>query len=95
MFELIENFEVDKRILNCDYIRFSPAETSTINTPNSQIYINMPREDSVISLLGSYFNLNFEVIKKVDNFRYAIGNDVRLINLGSVALLSNFRFDNT
>ena len=50
MFKLNENYEVDRKILKCDYIRYSPAETSTTNTPNSQIYINIPREDSVISL---------------------------------------------
>ena len=65
MFKLNENYEVDPRILKCDYIRYSPAETSTRNTPNSQIYINIPKEDSVISLLNSYVDLNFEVIKKM------------------------------
>ena len=37
-----ENYEIDRRILKCDYIRYSPAEISTINTANSQIYINIP-----------------------------------------------------
>ena len=71
MFKLNENYEIDRRLLKCDYIRFSPAETSTINLPNSQIYINIPREDSVISLLNSFLDLSFEVIKKDDNSRYA------------------------
>ena len=84
MFKLNENYEVDRRILKCDYIRYSPAETSTINTPNSQIYINIPREDSVISLLYSYLDLSFEVIKRADNSRNANGNDIRLVNLGPV-----------
>ena len=91
MFKLKEIYEVDRRILKCDYIRYSPAETSTINTPNSQIYINIPREHSDISLLNSYLVLNFEVIKKVDNSRYGNGNDIRLVNLGPVALFSNFK----
>ena len=91
MFKLIENYEVDRKILKCDYIRYSPAETSTKNTPNSQIYINIPREDSVISFLNSYLDLSFEVIKKDDNSRYANGNDIRLVNLGPVALFSNFK----
>ena len=64
MFKLNENYEVDRKILKSDYIRYSPAETSTIKTPNSQIYINISREDSVISLLNSYLDLSFEVIKK-------------------------------
>ena len=91
MFKLNENYEVDRRILICDYIRYSPAETSTINTPYSQIYVNIPREDSVISLLNSYLDLSFEVIKRADNSRYANGNDIRLVNLGPVALFSNLK----
>ena len=91
MFKLNENYEFYRRILKCDYIRYSPAETSTINTPNSQIYINIPREDSVISLMNSYLDLNFEIIKRADNSRYGNGNDIRLINLGPIALFSNFK----
>ena len=91
MFKLNQNYEVDPRIPKCDYFRYSPAETSTINTPNIQIYINIPREDSVISLLNSYLDLNFEVIKKADNSRYGNGNDIRLVNLGPIALFSNFK----
>ena len=93
MFKLNENYEVDRRILKCDYIRYSPAQTSTItiNTPNSQIYINIPRENSVISFFNSYLDLGFEVIKRADNSRYANGNDIRLVNLGPVALFSNLK----
>ena len=91
MFKLNENYEVDRRILKCDYIRYSTAETSTIKTPNSQIYINIPREDSAISLLNSYLDLNFEVIKKADDSRYRNGNDTKLVIRGPIALFSNFK----
>ena len=77
--------------MKCDYIRYSPAETSTINNPTSQVYINIPREVSGISLLNSYLDLIFEVIKKADNSRYANGNDIRLVNLGPIALFSNIK----
>ena len=49
-----ENYEVDRRILKCEYNRYSPEETSTIKTAISQIYINIPRQDSGISFLSSY-----------------------------------------
>ena len=62
MFKLSEIYEVDRKVLKCDCIRYSPAEISTINTANSQIYINIPRENSVISLLNSYIELNFDVL---------------------------------
>ena len=91
MFKLNEKYEVDRRILKCDYIRYSPAEKSTINTLNSQISINIPREDSVISLLNSYIDLNFDVIKKDDDSKYGNGNDTRLVNLGPIALFKNFK----
>ena len=63
MFKLNENYEAD-RTPKCDFARNSPAETSTINTPINQIFIKIPREDSVFSLLVSYLDLNFERIKK-------------------------------
>ena len=91
MFKLSENYEIDRRILKCDYIRYSPAEISTINTANSQTYINIPREDSVISLLNSYLELNFDVLKAESNGRYANADDIRLTNLGAIALFSVYK----
>ena len=91
MFTLNDYYEIDRRILKCDYITYSPAETSTINTPNSQIYIHIPREDSVISLLNSFLDLKFEIIRKADNTRYGNGNDIRLVSLRPIALFSNYK----
>ena len=84
MLKLSENYEVDQKFLKCDYIRYSPAEISTINAANSQIYINTPREDSVISLLDSYLELNFDVLQAVTDNRYVDANDIRLVNLGPI-----------
>ena len=91
MFKLSEIYEIDRRILKFDYIRYSPAEISTINTANSQIYINIPREDSVISLLNSYLELNFDVLRADNSNRYVDANDIRLVNLGPIALFSNYK----
>ena len=41
-------------------------------------------------MLNSYLDLFFEVIKKNDDSRYTNGKDVRLVNLGTIALFSNF-----
>ena len=91
MFKLSEKYEVDRKILKCDYIRYSPSEISTINTPNSQIYINIPREDSVISLLKSYLEKNFDVLRADNGNRYADVNDIRLVFLGAIALFNNYK----
>ena len=91
MFKLCEKYEIDRKILKCDYIGYSPREISTINTPNSQIYINIPREDSVISLLNSYLEINFDELQAVSGNRYADGVDIRLVNLGVIALFSIYK----
>ena len=91
MFKLSEKYEINRNVLKCDYIRYSPSEISTINTANSQVYINIPREDSIISLFNSYFELNFDVLHAATNNRYADGNDIRLVNLGTIGLFSNYK----
>ena len=91
MFKLSEKYSINRDILKCDYIRYSPSEVSTINTANSQVYINIPREDSVISLLNSYLELNFDVLHAATNNRYVDGNDIKLVNLGPIALFSNYK----
>ena len=82
---------VDRRILKCDYIRYSRSEVSTTNTANSQIYINIYREDSVTSLLNSFFDLNFDVLHAATNNKYADNNHIRLVNLGLTALFSIYK----
>ena len=42
-------------------------------------------------MLNKYFDVNFEVIEKTDNSRYSNGNDIRLVNVGPLALFSNFK----
>ena len=91
MFTLNEKYEIYRRISKCDYIRYSPSEISTINTPNSQIHINIPREDSVISLLNSYLELNIDVLQAATGNRYADITDIRLVNLGPIALFSIYK----
>ena len=91
MFKLSETYEIDRRILKCDYIRYSPAEISTINTANSQVYINIPREDSVISLLNSYLELNFDVLQAASDNRYVDTSDIRLVNLGPKACFGIYK----
>ena len=42
-------------------------------------------------MLNSYLELNFEIVKKSDNSRYANGDDIRLTNVGPIALFSIFK----
>ena len=91
MFKLSEKYSVNRDILKCDYIPYSPSGRSTINTTNSQVHFNIPREDSVISLLNSYLEINFDVLHAATNNRYVDSNNIRLVNLGPIALFSSYR----
>ena len=91
MFKLSEKYQIDRRILKCDYIRYSASEISTINTANSQKYIIIPREDSLISLLESYLDLNFDVLHAATNKKYVDADVIWLINLAAIALFSIFK----
>ena len=91
MFILSEKYDINGDISKRDYKRYSPPEISTINTPKSQIYINIPRGDSVNSLFGSLLRLNFDVLHAGTNNRFVDGNDIRLVNLGRIALFSIYK----
>ena len=91
MFKLSENYQIDRKILKCDYIRYSPSEISTINTANSQIYINIPREYSLISFLKIYLDLNFDVLHAATNNRCVDADGIWLLKLSAIALFINFK----
>ena len=91
MFKLNEKYEFNRSILKCNYVRYAPSEMSTINTADSQYYMNIPREDSVISFLYDYLDLNFDVLHAATGNRYADGNDIRLVILGPIALCNSYR----
>ena len=69
MFELNEKYEVNRHNLKYAYIRCSPSEISRMNTANCQIYIDILREDSVISLSNSCLVASFDVLHAAANNR--------------------------
>ena len=90
MCKLSKENQIDRRNLKCDFIGYSPSKISAINTPISQIFINLPRESSVIILLNGYIELHFDVLHAAIGNRYADGDNVRLVILGPIALFSNY-----
>ena len=92
MFELNEKYDINSDILKCDNKRCSTLELSMINTANSQSYINIPRGDTVNSLLNSFLDLYFDVFHDADpDNRYVDGDDIRLVDFGPIALFSNYK----
>ena len=87
MVKLNQKYEIDRKILKYDFTRYSPPEKNPLNTPDSQRFMNIPRKGSDISLLSSYLDKNFDVLRAATGNRYADGNDITLPNLGPSALL--------
>ena len=95
MIELSEKYDANRTFLKRDYIRLSPSEINTINTPNSQIYNQSPRGDSVDGLKESLLRLNDDVLHAATNNRYIDGDDIRLKNEGPNALLTTYRLQSS
>ena len=71
-------------------IVINPLQRHLQKIPLTVNYKSTYLEDSCISLLRSCLDLNCEVIKKTDNSRYANGNDLKLVNMGPIALIITF-----
>ena len=91
MFKLNQKHKINRTILKCDYIRYSLSEISQIKTDNSQSYINIPRQDSVNTVLGIYLECNFDVLNAATGNRYAVGDTFWLLNLGPLGLFSTYK----
>ena len=91
MIEQSEKYQNDRRILKCDYIRYSPSEIRTINSHSSQKDTNIPKKDSVFSLLNNYIDLNFDVLYAATGIRCADSYDVKLVALGPIVLFNDYK----
>ena len=87
MFSLKNKYTLEKPIHKIDFIKYSPSSLATINNTNSNTTISFPREDAYICLQNSFISLEFEVLKN-NNTRYADGDEIGLVNVGPIALIS-------
>ena len=92
MFNLSQKFAADRPILKFDYLRYTPPSLNLVNGEINQIFIDIPREDSVFSLRDSYLELDFSVTHRAGaHARYVDGVHIRLVNLGPIALFIKYR----
>ena len=50
------------------------------NTASKQIFIDIPREDTVLSLKIEYLEFNFDVVHAAEETLYDVDNDTNLVN---------------
>ena len=83
MFNLPQKFAVARLVVKHDYIRYTPPSLFLVNGENNQINIDIPREDSAISLKDSYLKLDFSVTHRAGALnRYVDDDHIRINNLG-------------
>ena len=61
MFNLSQKHVVDSPILKCDYTTYTPSSLNLVKEENNQLFIDISRKDSAISLKDSYLELDFKV----------------------------------
>ena len=84
MFNLSQEYAVDRRILKCDYIRYTPPSLNPVNGESIQSLIDIPRENSGISMKDSYLELDFSVTHRAGAHAwYADGDHIKLVNFKS------------
>ena len=89
MFNLSQKFAVDRPIVKCDYIRYTPPSLYVVKGENNLIFIDILREDSAISLRDSYLELDLSVTHRADAHIWYVDNDhIGLVNLGHLAIFN-------
>ena len=70
MFRLSEKYMFGRSILKCGYIRYTEQSKLSANIANEKLYIEMLREDSVISSKDSYLQIEIDILDVYDNKRF-------------------------
>ena len=92
MFNLSHKYAIDRPFIKFDYIRYTPPPLNLVNGENNQIVIDIPRQDTALSLKDSYLEFDFSVTHRAGaHDRYVDNDHIGLVKLGPVALFSKYR----
>ena len=90
MFNLSQKHAVDRPILKCEYIRYTPPSLNLVNGENYQFFIDIPRRHSALSLKDSFLDIDFNVTHTAGvHKRYADGDHINFFNPRPFALFKN------
>ena len=93
MFNLSQNCAVNRPILECDNIRYTPPSINFVNGENKQIFIDLPREDSAKMLKYSYLEEAFNVSHRAGAHAQCVDNDhMKKVNQVPIALFNKYRW---
>ena len=55
MLQMNDSYEVDRSFFNCDCILYIPTSLNDVGLPDTQLFFDIPKEDSVILLKNVFF----------------------------------------
>ena len=92
MFNLSQKNAVDRPILKCNFNSYTLPSLYLVNGEYNQVFTDIPREYSAISLKNSQLELDFSVtLRACAHNRYVDIDHVRLVNFEPIAILNNYR----
>ena len=92
MFNITRKLTVDRLISEYVCNRYTPPSLNLVIEEKIQIFIDIPREDSVIPLKVNYLDIygNLNLTAGADN-RFLDGDNIRLVNQAPLALFNKYR----
>ena len=91
MLNLSQKHVVDRPILKCEYIRNTPPSLNLVNGEINQLFTDITREGSAISLKNSYLELDFNVTHRAGaHNRYIDDDHIKIVNLGPIAVINKY-----
>ena len=91
MFELVKNYTLERHILNCACLRYTPLSLKNVDDENEQINVDLPGKDSSFSLRHKYLELEVDVKHEADKNLYVDNDCISWLNSGPIVLFSKFR----
>ena len=77
-----------RSVLKCVFLRYLPHTIPGASRVNEQLFKDIPREDSVISLGGNYLDIYFDVLREDDGGMLLAADNTRFVNLAPILLFS-------
>ena len=91
MFKLPDNYIVDRSILRCVYICYTPWTKLSANKKNVQLYYDLKRKDSVMFVEEYYVERESDKKRGVASEAFEDGKNLRFVNLCPIVLLSEYK----
>ena len=82
MIKLNQTFDLCRSIMKSEYFHYSPDPKNKTITPNNPVFVDIPKELSLILLKGSSLKLPLFVFRENTVRAYAVAQNKTILSLG-------------